>query len=61
MDSQKCPVTILGVTCGATISAREGELVMAANKGWIVCADCARRGVRALDVAHAEPALDFAS
>lgn len=55
----KCPVTILGARCGATIAAGEGELVMHGGKGWLVCANCARRGVRQADVANATPVLDL--
>ena len=54
-----CPVTIFGVACEAPIAPGAGELVMAYGKGWIVCAPCARRGVHANDVAHAEPAINF--
>lgn len=53
----KCPVTILGARCGATIAAGGGELVMHGGKGWLVCANCAQRGVREDDVANATPDL----
>lgn len=58
----RCPVTILGHACDREIGEREGELVMSGDgRGWIVCAPCARRGVRIADVEHAPTLLETGS